>query len=405
MIENIYDTEKILSVISHYNKIGTISGVAKELNIDFNKVKKYLRQGHRLNLFYFNKYYKKKKTEKCSKRKKIEKCSNKTLKTHPKNILSYHKIINLYKKYNSIDKVAEKLRTTPGAISSRLHTSTKKGIINFTELKKQAKIIRLTKLTENCKYLCEKYNVIKLFGKYGSIGKISKATGIAYFQVQNCLFSYYKCNSYAELKKIFPVSENKRKIIMEAKELYEKYHSFPRVGNDMGISVVQIKNLLHQGEKYNLFKYNDLIKKDDTPSGDEKNTIIKIKELYEKHHSIPKVAKKINLSENKIRNILKKGEYYNLFKFNELKKKVHLFSEDKIDRIKMAKQLYDKYHSLDKVGINMKISKERVRQLLKLGEKFYLFEYKTYGKTRFEELRRHYDKTCIVRAIKENKGL
>ncbi len=41
MIENIYDKEKILSTKSYYDKIGTISGVAKELNLDFNKVKKY----------------------------------------------------------------------------------------------------------------------------------------------------------------------------------------------------------------------------------------------------------------------------------------------------------------------------------------------------------------------------
>jgi len=243
-----------------------------------------LCQGHRLHLFYFDKYYKKEKQKNVLK----EKCFDKgSAKIYPKKYSNYRRIINLYKKYNSIDKVAEKLEITPSSVSDMLLRATKKGIINFTELKKQAKIIRLTKLTENYKYLCQKHNVIELFRKYGNIGKISKATGITYFQVQNYLFGYYKCNSYNELKKIFPVSENKRKIIMEAKELCEKYNSLRKVANEMGMSRTQVDYLLHQGEKYSLFKYNDRIKKDDTPSENEKNTIIKIKELYEKYHSIP----------------------------------------------------------------------------------------------------------------------
>ena len=46
----------LLKVKSYYDKVGTISGVAKILDMQPWRVRKYLRKGHRYGLFNFDKF-------------------------------------------------------------------------------------------------------------------------------------------------------------------------------------------------------------------------------------------------------------------------------------------------------------------------------------------------------------
>ena len=74
----------------------------------------------------------------------------------------------------------------------------------------------------------------------------------------------------------------------------------------------------------------------------------------------------------------------------------------RISRILRVKKAYEKYKTLKETAENLNMSKERVRQILKMGEKLGLFTYKTNSKKRKEELDQQIKASHIENLI--NKG-
>jgi len=74
-------------------------------------------------------------------------------------------------------------------------------------------------------------------------------------------------------------------------------------------------------------------------------------------------------------------------------------------KIYKVKDLYDKLGSLSAVGRVLNISRERVRQILKKGEKYNLFNYKSSHKRSFENLIYRVKKGLLTSKLKSTKNL
>lgn len=72
-------------------------------------------------------------------------------------------------------------------------------------------------------------------------------------------------------------------------------------------------------------------------------------------------------------------------------------------RILEAKRLYEEFGTLQKVANILRLTRERVRQLLKKGEKFGLFIHQTTRTTRFIQLTKKVSKENLIKEIESNK--
>jgi DNA mismatch repair ATPase MutS len=118
-------------------------------------------------------------------------------------------------------------------------------------------------------------------------------------------------------------------------------------------------------------------------------------------YSIQKVAERLRISRTRIRTLLLLS--YNCKNIYDLRKKMKikkLLSDKKIAELKQVKELYDKFLTLQKTAEQLNISRERVRQLLNEGEKYCLFQYKLSSETKFKELLQRYDRKTLIKEIK-----
>ena len=74
-------------------------------------------------------------------------------------------------------------------------------------------------------------------------------------------------------------------------------------------------------------------------------------------------------------------------------------NEKQKEKILIAKNLYDEMHTLEKVAIKLNLTRERVRQLLKLGNNVKLFVHKPYRANQLKELISKIPKESIVKEL------
>jgi AraC-like DNA-binding protein len=116
-------------------------------------------------------------------------------------------------------------------------------------------------------------------------------------------------------------------------------------------------------------------------------------------YSIPKVAERLRIPHNHIRTLLLSS--YNCKNIFTLRKKLkikRLLSDKKIAELKQVKELYEKFLTLQKTAEQLNISRERVRQLLNEGEKYDLFQYKR-REPKFKRLLQIYDRKSLIKEI------
>ena len=65
---------------------------------------------------------------------------------------------------------------------------------------------------------------------------------------------------------------------------------------------------------------------------------------------------------------------------------VPYLTETEKERMKLVKRLYDEYGTLEKVGSLLRLSRERVRQILNKGQKYGLFTYQLTRDRKFDEV-------------------
>lgn len=115
------------------------------------------------------------------------------------------------------------------------------------------------------------------------------------------------------------------------------------------------------------------------------------KDLYKNFpfskYKIPKIIKSRNKAEDKIQSSIPK------LKINQKQ------------QIYKVKDLFDKLGTLQAVGKILNISRERVRQILKNGEKYNLFNYESSHKRIFENLIYRIKKDLLISKLRSSKNL
>jgi len=231
--------------------------------------------------------------------------------------------------------------------------------------------------------------------KYFKKGKIEPnpinkyhSLGIYYFKIEK----YQKAIEC--FKKVLIIEpdhlDSKNKIELLIKKLEKKEN------HSNGENSLETNNIKEQEEItfVNTPKDEKIVKKHERLSDSEINKHYQnILQLYGKHGSIgfpkkdthlqkPSLEDKFILRESRSRESSNKEEqgtlvYVGIHKDNNKipNKKLRKLSNSKIDFSKTVFQLYKKYGTLEKVGREVGLTRERIRQILVIGNKYGLFEY------------------------------
>ena len=208
---------------------------------------------------------------------------------------------------------------------------------------------------------------------------------------------YYKTGKYLKaiecFKEVLFIDpdhlDSKNKIELLVKKLEEKEDYLN------GENSLESKNIKEQGKItfVNIPKNEKIVKKHERLSDSEIKHYQNILQLYGKHGSIgfPKkdthlqkssLEDKFILRESSNRESSNKEEqdilaYVGIHKDNKEipNKKLRKLSNSKIDFSKTVFQLYKEYGTLEKVGREVGLTRERIRQILERGNRYGLFEY------------------------------
>lgn len=71
-----------------------------------------------------------------------------------------------------------------------------------------------------------------------------------------------------------------------------------------------------------------------------------------------------------------------------------------VEKLMLVKRLYDELGTLQKVADRMSLTRERVRQLLNKGEEYNIYEYEPHGEERFRKLVGQFSRDILIKEIK-----
>lgn len=147
-----------------------------------------------------------------------------------------------------------------------------------------------------------------------------------------------------------------------------------------------------------VFDYNPNINSKNckaVPSARQKNLIIS---LFKKYKNIRVISSISGFSMKRIFNILHRAKEIHIEK-EEVTHEAKKLSEEKIGHFRLIQEMYSKLGTLEKVGKELNLTRERVRQILIEGARNGLFEYKPRG-AELEKLKQELDKDYLIREIK-----
>lgn len=91
-------------------------------------------------------------------------------------------------------------------------------------------------------------------------------------------------------------------------------------------------------------------------------------------------------------------------KYRIKKKRVYIPTELEKERMRLVKKLYDEYGTLDKVGSLLRLTRERVRQILNKGQKYGLFTYQLTRDKKFDEVLNKIGKEQLKELIRTTRN-
>ena len=202
------EKEILLKIKSYYDKIGTVSGVAKELNLQSWRVRKFLRKGHWYGLFYFDKFNRKSKST--NKKRFVIPRYQRIVRHHKYNV-DIKKLVRLFKKYGFLPYVSEVMGIPTGFLHQML---TSHYGVGLTELRKVLGI-RTSCLKRRAikKNLIRYQQVKEMYDRLGTLAKVGKELNISRERVRQILArgTNYGFFSYEPIKG----KENIKKLIQE----------------------------------------------------------------------------------------------------------------------------------------------------------------------------------------------
>jgi molybdenum-dependent DNA-binding transcriptional regulator ModE len=241
----------LLKVKSYYDKVGTISGVAKILDMQPWRVRKYLRKGHRYGLFNFDKFDRRSKIV----RKKRSRNFSRVIKIG-QNRFTLEELLRLIKEHGSLRKVS----SITGIQYVRLYSIvTKRFGKGISQLKKEIKLVKVK--DRSFSYSIKK--IIRLFKKYGFLPYVSKLTGIPSYHLRKILTKEFGMGLF-ELRKKLGVRRAylKRRAIernvtryQQVRQVYERTGTLRKAAKELNLSAERVRQILTSGKKLGIFDY------------------------------------------------------------------------------------------------------------------------------------------------------
>lgn len=228
-----------------------------------------------------------------------------------------------------------------------------------------------------------------------SLSKISEKLNISINSLRKIVTELkkrgvFKTDSAVELKVSFLFKKLRKKIIEKLKE----GRTLPEIRHDLSISkhyfdkiAKKLKRHIDMRPKWKIYyftkKYGDYI----------------IKKLKEGNTSYA-ICLELGISRAYIQRILKQLKKKGAIETDKIVKlKGIRLTEERKEKILMVKKLYDEEYTLGKVAAKLNLTRERVRQLLELGNKAKLFIYKPYREIKLEKLINKVPKADIVKEL------
>jgi len=172
-----------------------------------------------------------------------------------------------------------------------------------------------------------------------------------------------------------------------------------------GLSLEQISGLIGESSdniKYTLEKeignINQIRKELGIISPKRLLLLTKAKDAYERCDTIEKVCQELKLSKSYVMALLKKGNKLGLLKYGKNKRTAP-------ENLLKIKELYDQCGTLEKVGRELNITRERVRQLLNIGVQKGFFKYEISSKKRLKDLRNIIRPDILIQEINTSSSI
>jgi hypothetical protein len=191
-------------------------------------------------------------------------------------------------------------------------------------------------------YVCEKIKLINLFKEHGSLQNVSEITKIPY----SVLYTLFKIKLNLNVPRKVKKTKYKYNIDKLIK-LFKKHGFLPHISQITGIPTFNLRNIL-------------------------------IKEFGV---GLTELRKKLGIN----RRCLKRRDL-----------------DKNAKRYQQVKEIYERLGTLDKVGKELNLTKERVRQLLQKGAKYGVFNYVLNREKRFKDISQKYNRDSIINEIKSS---
>lgn len=191
-------------------------------------------------------------------------------------------------------------------------------------------------------YVCEKNKLINLFKEHSSLQSVSEITNIPY----SVLFTLFKIKLNLNVPRKAKKTKYKYNVGKLIK-LFKKYGFLPHVSQITGIPAVNLRNIL-------------------------------VKEFGV---GLTELRKKLGIN----RRCLKRRDL-----------------DKNAKRYQQVKEIYERLGTLEKVGKELNLTRERVRQLLQKGAKHGVFDYVLNREKRFKDISQKYNRDSIINEIKSS---
>ena len=180
----------------------------------------------------------------------------------------------------------------------------------------------------------------------------------------------------------------KRKLVKKTITFFKKGYSGTEIAKRLGISYAKLREMLE------IAKDRKLLQKSSIPLLKKlyfkKKIINKILPLLKNGYNNEQVAKSLKI------NLRQSTKFIN-------RARVIIAKEKRVEknksRILEIRKLYSELGSLENVAKKINLTRERVRQLLKQGEEYGLYEYETYNKEYTKKLANRYSKDALIKEI------
>ncbi len=192
--------------------------------------------------------------------------------------------------------------------------------------------------------------------------------------------------------------DHKESLVTQAAKCLKEHYSITKVAKSMKMSRMAVKSLLF--DKYgcnNVVELRKTLRLEKCISQKQIRRLKGVKEVYDKSLSLQEAADELHITRERVRQLLQQGVKHGLFTY-ETHRKDRL--EKKLEEVRIVKRVYDRCLTLRRTANELRITRNKVKQLLQVGDRHGLFRHEEMK--RLEELRQQYDRKTLIKEIRRH---